>query len=175
MASIPPIAAQSIVTSEALQSTIRRLLPSQQGFGVDLIASNVITPIIDVTPTAEGSQLPTGLRESISYGGSTAFAVFNATTTVASTAGFYRIDGNSAATASAGAFQVGEIIITDGATPKSVKVLPTGTDYDLILFLDTGISVQIKSPGASFGMFGSIRQIADRYGNLSNPSGFTFE
>ena len=46
------------ITSEALQATVRRLLPSQQGFGEDLQASNVITPVIDLTPTAEGSQLP---------------------------------------------------------------------------------------------------------------------
>ena len=45
------------ITSEALQATIRRLLPSQQGFGEDLQASNVITPVIDVTPTAEGLSL----------------------------------------------------------------------------------------------------------------------
>ena len=39
------------LTSEALQATIRRLLPSQQGFGEDLQATNVVTPIIDLTPT----------------------------------------------------------------------------------------------------------------------------
>ena len=41
------------VTSEALQSTVRRLLPSQQGFGSDLEATNLIQPVIDLTPTAE--------------------------------------------------------------------------------------------------------------------------
>ena len=46
------------ITSEALQATIRRLLPSQQGFGEDLQATNVVQPIIDLTPTAEGTVLP---------------------------------------------------------------------------------------------------------------------
>ena len=56
------------VTSEALQATIRRLLPSQQGFGEDLQASNVIFPIIDLTPTAEGSVLGTNLQTAIAFG-----------------------------------------------------------------------------------------------------------
>ena len=50
------------ITSEAIQATIRRLLPSQKGFGVDMQASNVITPIIDVTRTADGTQLPAELQ-----------------------------------------------------------------------------------------------------------------
>ena len=43
------------VNSEALEATVRDLLPSQNGFGSELQASNIITPIIDLTPTAEGS------------------------------------------------------------------------------------------------------------------------
>ena len=55
------------ITSEALQATIRRLLPSQQGFGEDLQASNVITPIIDLTPTAEGSSLSENLSTALAW------------------------------------------------------------------------------------------------------------
>ena len=43
------------VVSEALEAQIRDLLPSQRGFGEDLQASNVITPIIDLTAAAEGT------------------------------------------------------------------------------------------------------------------------
>jgi len=43
------------VNSEELQTQIRDLLPSQNGFGSELQASNVITPIIDLTAAAEGS------------------------------------------------------------------------------------------------------------------------
>ena len=50
------------VNSEALQEQIRDLLPSQNGFGSELQASNVITPIIDLTATAEGSSLGTDLQ-----------------------------------------------------------------------------------------------------------------
>ena len=55
------------VTSEALQTQIRNLLPSQQGFGEDLQASNVIVPIIDLTATAEGSALPLDLSSAATF------------------------------------------------------------------------------------------------------------
>ena len=45
------------IVSEALQATVRRLLPSQNGFGEDLQASNVIVPIVNLTPSAEGTEL----------------------------------------------------------------------------------------------------------------------
>ena len=50
------------VNSEQLQTTIRNLLPSQAGFGSELQASNVITPIIDLTASAEGSSTPEFLQ-----------------------------------------------------------------------------------------------------------------
>ena len=76
------------ITSEALQATIRRLLPSQQGFGEDLQASNVITPIIDLTPTAEGSVVRQDLQTALAFGSQTAFDVGGATTTLANSPGF---------------------------------------------------------------------------------------
>ena len=63
------------VTSEALQATLRRLLPSQQGFGEDLQASNVITPVIDLTASAEGSALPIELSTALAFGNTTAFSI----------------------------------------------------------------------------------------------------
>jgi len=75
------------VVSEQLQATIRRLLPSQRGFTEDLQASNVITPIIDLTPTAEGSLLDTSLQQALAFGSQTAFNVINANTTIINTAG----------------------------------------------------------------------------------------
>ena len=78
------------ITSEALQATIRRLLPSQQGFGEDLQATNVITPIIDLTPSAEGSEIRADLQRSFSFGSITSFGAKNQTAVIASTPGFYR-------------------------------------------------------------------------------------
>ena len=50
------------VTSNNLEATVRNLLPSVSGFGSRLGAQNVIVPIIDLTPTAEGSVLPVQLQ-----------------------------------------------------------------------------------------------------------------
>ncbi len=83
------------ITSEALQATIRRLLPSQQGFGEDLQASNVILPVIDLTPTAEGSALPTDLARALALDSQTSFRVTNTSTSIVSTPGFHRVNGVS--------------------------------------------------------------------------------
>ena len=82
------------VTSEALQSTIRRLLPSQQGFGEDLQASNVITPIIDLTETAEGSTLPSYLQTALTLTDATTFDVNNGSSTIINTPGFWQINAS---------------------------------------------------------------------------------
>ena len=81
------------VTSEALQTQIRNLLPSQQGFGEDLQASNVIVPIIDLTATAEGSALPLDLSSAATFE-STEFEVTATATDIISTTGFYKLIGS---------------------------------------------------------------------------------
>lgn len=79
------------VNSEALETQIRDLLPSQNGFGSELQASNIITPIIDLTSAAEGSGLPFDLRTALAFGSQTAFDIANTTTVIANSPGFYRI------------------------------------------------------------------------------------
>lgn len=71
------------VNSEELQSLIRDLLPSQNGFGSELQASNVITPIIDLTPAAEGSGLRSDLQTALAFGSQTAFVANNSTVVIA--------------------------------------------------------------------------------------------
>ena len=66
------------VTSESLQSQIRNLLPSQEGFGTDLMAQNVIVPVIDLTSAAEGSSVPEFLQRAQAFGSQTAHSVANA-------------------------------------------------------------------------------------------------
>ena len=83
------------VNSEALQIKIRDLLPSQNGFGSELQATNVITPIIDLTAAAEGSGLPVDLSRALAFGSQTAFDIKNTTTVIANSPGFYRITGTS--------------------------------------------------------------------------------
>ena len=83
------------VNSEELQTQIRDLLPSQNGFGSELQASNVITPIIDLTRSAEGSGLPTVLQNALSFGSNTNFIAQNATVNLATSPGFYRVVGTT--------------------------------------------------------------------------------
>ena len=168
------------ITSEALQATIRRLLPSQQGFGEDLQASNVIQPIIDLTPTAEGSALDTDLARAIAYGSQTGFDLSNSSATLANTAGFYRVIG--AATVIAGSsFDVGAFLtMSDGFTSKTVWGLKSETTtgfqfsefVDLTFFLSQGESLSAVTNSANSNFVGSVRQIADANGTISNPSGF---
>lgn len=169
------------ITSEALQATVRRLLPSQQGFGDDLQASNVITPIIDLTPSAEGSTLPDYLQSALAFGSQTSFSASNASATLANTAGFWRILGTSNIIQSNTANSDNKINMSDGFSTKTVFVdrsiqgsngSPTAVMFDLTVYLDVGESVSVVSSNANALIAGSYRQVADTSGNLVNPSGF---
>ena len=165
------------ITSEALQSTVRRLLPSQQGFGSDLEATNLIQPIVDLTPTAEGSQLVSYLQTALSQQSSTGFAVANTTTVLINTPGFYilrgqiQVDGSSNAQIRMGtsASKTDIIALFGTIVGANVRI------FDSIVFLDTGDEIDAVSSSGSADIRGVHFQIADRYGNLNNPGGFTFE
>ena len=165
------------VTSEALQAEIRRLLPSQQGFGEDLQASNVITPIIDLTATAEGSRLPVELQQALNYSGSVAFNAPVGTFTIANTGGFYRIRGVNPG----GLSFNGNYNMFDGTTVKIIYDLDSGastTDaqtmivVDFYVFLRSGDSLRITNASSSYDVRGTVQQVADINGNLINPVGF---
>ena len=161
------------VNSESLQSTIRDLLPSQNGFGSELQASNVITPIIDLTATAEGSVLRSDLQTAINFGGATVIDVQNASVTAANSPGFYRLIG-TVSTITSGQIQ---IQMSNGLSTKAVwkqDPLSQGqtTNIDLVFWLDVGISLNIFSGNANALFRGSIRQIADPQGAFIAPTGF---
>lgn len=163
------------VNSEVLQTQIRDLLPSQNGFGSELQASNVITPIIDLTRSAEGSNLPIDLQTAIAFGSQTAFAVNNTATTIANSPGFYRVIGVASHGGTAGR---AKIQMTDGLATKDVwSSGNASTDafsdqVDLIFWLDAGISLIINSDNSFCNFQGSVRQVANSLGQLTNPSGF---
>lgn len=169
------------VTSEALQAKVRQLLPSQQGFGVDLQASNVIMPVIDLTATAEGSTLPTELQNAIAFGSVTAVAATTGTTTLANTAGFWRIWGDSSIVDNVAGNNVA-FTMTDGLSTKTIwKNINYGTNgvsqsinqqHDFYVWLDSGESISVVCSGTYSQFNGCYRQIADTNGNLVNPSGY---
>ena len=171
----------STVTSEDLQLKLRQLLPSQQGFGTDLSASDTIIPIIDLTEAAEGSEVPSFLQQALAYGSNTAFQVLNTTTTLISTTGFYRILGNFTLDCNGVSDPSVNLSVTDGITPKkmweqrvssSLATNNTFGAFDLVIFIKAGESLTGFSSAKAY-LSGSYRQVADINGTLVNPSGFT--
>lgn len=172
------------VTSEALQAQIRSLLPSQQGFGEDLQASNVIVPVIDLTSTAEGSSLPQYLQTALNFGGATAFDANNSTSTLANVAGFYRVTAGVVCKRDGSVDVEALIFMFDGSSTKKLWGLElrnsSGEGYvsesvDYTFYLRSGDELFAQSSNANVRIVGSVRQVADVNGNLVNPTGFTFE
>ena len=170
------------ITSEALQSTLRRLLPSQQGFGEDLQATNVVTPIIDLTPSAEGSSVPSYLQRAINFGGTTRINSENSLNLLATGGGFYEAQGTFSVQDDSTTTALAEFLINDGSTTTVVYDLAAAaraTDntyvlsYDLVFFLRPQDSLFSQSSHTGVFVRGSLRQIADSNGNLVNPVGFT--
>jgi hypothetical protein len=177
------------ITSESLQAEVRRLLPSQRGFGTDLEAQNVIVPIVDLTPTAEGSALREDLQTAVSFGALTTVRRDNQPTgisTVISTPGFYKYIVTMAILSDnvASVFEV-SLLLEDGGINKGVQELRNSADAsgqeplvvfnEGVIFLDTGQSLRINNVGVDTFIQCSVWQIADVNGNLINPSGFSFE
>lgn len=166
--------AQEYFINEAnLEDKVRKLLPSQGGAGAgfDLSASTQIVPIIDLTESAEGSNLREDLQRSISFKSTTFFNVNSSTTTVVSNTGYFRVFGNCFTT---GAGTV-TFKLNDGATDKSILVINASasvtnlTPYDFLIFLTAGDSFIITSNAVAVTAVGITRQIADIDGNLVNP------
>ena len=180
MVNIPSVPEIITVNSETLQTQIRDLLPSQNGFGSELQASNVITPIIDLTRAAEGSTVPEILQTALAFGSQTSFRAANSTVSLANSAGFYRVVGTASGDNSGSNYQL-SLDMTDGVTTKIVwglEVTSTGTllnfsqDFDLTFFLGAGITLNAVSGNTDGIIIGSIRQIADSEGALVSPVGF---
>lgn len=169
------------VNSEALQTQIRDLLPSQNGFGSELQASNVITPIIDLTAAAEGSTVRPDLQTALAFGSQTSFGVANTTATVLNTTGFYRVYGVANLEASSGGQRSITWRLNDGVSTKNIWVAvlentATGVqqvlEFDFVVFLAAGESLECISTSNQQTCQGSTRQIATIDGTLVNPSGF---
>jgi hypothetical protein len=173
----------STVTSEALQLKLRQLLPSQQGFGTDLSASDTIIPIIDLTEAAEGSTVDPSLQQALSIDGDRFKTATTAANQVASSIlGFVRCFGTLTfmQSDSSGAYSP-NLYLYDGTTKFSLInfTMNGGVSaqtfntllLDFIYFAGTGTS--LRYDGASFANIAiSARQLADINGTLINPTGF---
>lgn len=166
------------ITSEALQAQIRALLPSQQGFGSDLMAQNVIVPIVDLTGTAEGSNVGQNLQTAFSFASVNPFVAVNSTDTVANTAGFWRIYWVANLSDSAATIE-GEFQLFDGVSTKrlfNIRRNANGSAAyvgEFVIFLNSGESIAAISNNVDLSLTGSAQQIADTNGTLINPAGFS--
>jgi len=169
-----------IIKSQALEDKINQLLPSQGGFqaGVDLSASTTVIPIVDLTESAEGSNLRQDLQTSLSLASTTAFNVSNTTTTIINTTGYFRVFGASSLEALTGQVK-NTFSLTDGTTTKIIyqsTVDATGgvvsvsvVNFDFIVFLQAGDSLTATTNNSKAILAGVTRQVADISGNLINP------
>ena len=169
-----------IIKSQKLEDKVNQLLPSQGGFqaGVDLSASTTVIPIVDLTETAEGSEVRQDLQTALSFSTVTAFAVQNTSTTIINTTGYYRVFGVVSSFTS-NPLGAGQFILTDGASNKIIYAIQPGfndsdndfnvTPFDFVVFLRAGESLICLSTVTAFRLQGATRQIADISGNLIDP------
>lgn len=167
------------ITSESLEAAYRALTPSQSGFTQDLMASNTIIPVLDLTASAEGSSVAQNLQTALAFGSQTGFEVTGTTTAIASTPGFYRVFGVLVCS-TGGANTGGGFSMTDGLSSKQIWAhIDSGhgslgvSAFDFVAFLASGITLNAFADTTNIVVTGSTRQIADVNGTLVNPSGFT--
>ena len=164
------------INSTNLEDKVRKLLPSQGGAGAgfDLSASTQIIPIIDLTESAEGSNLRQDLQTAMSCTSITAFSVSNVTNTVlVTTTGYFRVFGVARIYSNPTA----NFNLFDGVTAKNIVQygLPAAFDFcqttpfDFVVFLPAGNSLRATSGATANILSGNTRQIADIDGNLVNP------
>jgi len=171
------VGSEYFINSQELEDKVRNLLPSQGGAGAgfDLSASTQIIPIIDLTESAEGSNVRQDLQTALSFDNVTPFLVTNTTSTIVSTTGYFRLFGNCTAGSPTG--NQLSISITDGTTSKIIfnsnvsgfltNVGGTGfIPFDFIVFVGAGDSITASSNTTGGSVVGITRQIADIDGNL---------
>ena len=167
------------INSQELENKVRTLLPSQGGAGAgfDLSASTQIIPIIDLTESAEGSNIRQDLQTSLSLTTANVFNVRNTTTTLIQTTGYWRVFGNSCIASSTTTTISNQIQITDGITTKEVyehRMVPTTSvlvntvPFDFNVFLEAGDSLVFVSGATTAILSGSVRQLANITGGLTD-------
>lgn len=168
------------INSTAIEDKINQLLPSQggQGAGIDFSASTMVIPVVNLTEAAEGSSLRADIQTSFSLNAITSFAVHNATTTIITTTGYFRVFGVICANNPTGGHN-NLISITDGISSKDIikytlagigggAIATAFSPFDFNVFVEAGHSVVISAASTDF-INGNSRQIADISGNLINP------
>ena len=169
-----------VIKNTLLEDKVNQLLPSQGGAaaGVDLSASTMIVPVVNLTEAAEGSTLRQDLQRSLSLSSITNFSVTNTTTTVLNTTGYYFFSGSYGGNTTT-VSQNGVISITDGTTTKEIVnfLIPSKSptepqaniQFEFNVLVKAGESITVQSSGSTMTIRGLFRQIADLSQNLINP------
>ena len=174
--------AETPIVSESLQKDFRDNFPSQVSSGRDLHVSDTIIPIVDFSTTAGVTGLSNTLQSALAFVNQTAFDVYNTSTTLANSAGFWRLFGMYT-DLDGSAFNTDGFYLSDGSTDKRIfginkHSIGTSNDYnfgvvyDFVVFLRSGDSVTCTASNRS-NFLGSYRQLADISGTLVNPTGYT--
>jgi len=169
------VGSEYFINSQELENKVRTLLPSQGGAGAgfDLSASTQIIPIIDLTESAEGSNVRQDLQTAVDFATTSTLNINNATNTVIlNNTGFFKVTVNGA-----GANSELSINLFDGTTSKKIRVFQFGTTTNSILdefivYLRAGDSLRASSSATTGTLNTFTRQIATIDGTLVNPLGF---
>ena len=168
------------INSQELEDKIKSLLPSQGGAGAgfDLSASTQIIPIVDLTESAEGSNVRADLQTAFSHTTITNFSISNTTTDLVVNTGYYRVFGTANLQSGGTTTRSGTFTLNDGATTKDIITFSaidnsTSSDdliipFDFVVFLTAGDSLSCTATLRVI-MNGCTRQIADINGTLTNP------
>lgn len=174
------MAQEFFIKSAGLEQKVREILPSQGGLGAgfDLSASTQIVPIVDLTESAEGSNVRADLQSAISFKSSTSFFTTNTTDTIISNTGTFRVFGN-AFIGDASVNAVARLQLFDASgTSKTVyiargKTSSSSTAYalafDFLVKLEAGELLKANSGNALCVIEGVTRQIAALDGTLIDP------
>ena len=175
------MAQEFTIKSQDIEDKINQLLPSQGGFqpGGDFSASTMVVPIVDLTETAEGSNIRQDLQTSLSFRSITPFSVANTTTNLINTTGYFRIFGTCNIISATPTAPTVNFILSDGVSNKIITKFETrgassayefeNIPFDFIVFLQAGDIFKASSNSGGAQVIGSTRQIADIQGNLVNP------
>lgn len=168
-----------VIKSTTLEDKINQLLPSQGGAqaGVDLSASSMIVPVVNLTEAAEGSVLREDLQTAINLN-STDFDIVNSTnTTIINTTGYYRLFGLMTTQQVTSGSTI-NIQLTDGTTTKTLlngmsalNVTSVGLliplMFDFVVKIAAGETLRGTANETRFRIQGTATQIADINGNLT--------
>ena len=176
------------VTDEALEKRFRDTFRSQGGAELvdDLYASGVIIPVVDFTAAAEGSSLRQDLQSAWDFATGRLIQAGNGTQIATTTAGFWKVNLNMSFDVYDAGSEIG-VFINDGTSITNVWGIgaPGGTgtlvenmvSNDFVVFLRSGDTLELRMSGwaasTSAKAFLVYRQLADVYGNFTQPSGFT--